>query len=172
MGNDVISRYFEQYDKMAASKDPELMKIFGENEKWAFVEIAAIAPKVAEEWVNKNEALQWKNYLSKSEAESIVNNLINQDRTKGAKWGYEVFKGAVESLGGEMSDEPFYNCYALWATANMLYSDHAQSVAEDLGYKSVVEVPNEKMALSMYKKAVEKLRDADKPRFVRWYFKV
>lgn len=170
--DEMIKRFLDQYDKMAVSKDPELMAIFGENAKWAFVEAVNVAPKMAQEWLNKNEAIQWKNYLSKSEAESIVSNLINQDRTKGAKWGYEVFKGAVESLGGEMSDEPFYNCYALWATANMLYSDHAQSVAEDLGYKSVVEVPNEKMALSMYKKAVEKLRDADKPRFVRWYFKV
>lgn len=168
----MIKQFLDQYDKMATSKDPELMTIFGENAKWAFAEIAVVAPKIAQEWLNKNEAVQWKNYLSKSEAETIVSNLINQDRTKGARWGYEVFKGVVESLGGEMSDEPFYNCNALWATACMLYSDHAQSVAEDLGYKSAAEVPNEKMALSMYKKAVEKLRDADKPRFVRWYFKV
>lgn len=172
MNNDMINRYLEQYDKMATSKDPELMNIFGENEKWAFIEMVNVAPKIAEEWLNKNEAVRWKNYLSKSEAETIVGGLINQDRTKGARWGYEAFKNAVESFGGEMSDEPFYNCYALWATANMLFSDHAQSIAEDLGYKTATEVPNEKMALSIYKKAVEKLRDADKPRFVRWYFRV
>ena len=29
---------------------------------------------------------------------------------------------------------------------------------------------NEKMALSCYRKAVEKLKDQDRPRFVRWYF--
>ena len=168
----MIKQYHDLYEKMATSKDPEMMNIFGENDKWAFAEMTNIAPKVAQEWLNKNEAVRWKNYLSKSEAETIVSNLINQDRTKGAKWSFETFNNAVESLGGEMSDEPFYNCYALWATANMLYSDHAQSVAEDLGYKTIAEVPNEKMALSMYKKAVEKLRDADKPRFVRWYFKV
>ena len=67
---------------------------------------------------------------------------------------------------------PYYNCYALWVMANMLYSDHAQSVAEDMGYKTPAEVLNEKMALSMYKKAVEKLKDVDRPHFVRQYFHV
>jgi hypothetical protein len=33
-------------------------------------------------------------------------------------------------------------------------------------------VPNEKMALSMYRKAVEKLKDTDRPKFVREYFDV
>lgn len=170
--DNVLEQYLKQYDTMAASANPELMHIFGENDKWAFKEMLRISPKTAQEWLEKNEAVRWHNYLTKAEAELITSNLVNQDRTKGARWGYETFKGAVESLGGEMSDDPFYNCYALWATANMLYSDHAQSVAEDLGYKRVADVPNEKMALSMYKKAVEKLRDADRPRFVRWYFKV
>ena len=168
----IISKYMKQYEVMATSANPELMHIFGENDKWAFKEMARLSPKTAQEWLEKNEAILWHNYLTKSEAEVIVAKFINQDRTKGAKWGYETFKNIVESLGGEISDEPFYNCYALWVTANMLYSDHAQSVAEDLGYKSASDVPTEKMALSMYKKAVEKLRDADKPRFVRWYFKV
>lgn len=54
----------------------------------------------------------------------------------------------------------------------MIYSDHAQSIAEDMGYKSPKEVPNEKMAVSIYKKALEKLKDADRPRFVREYFRV
>jgi hypothetical protein len=54
----------------------------------------------------------------------------------------------------------------------MIYSDHAQSIAEDMGQRSPNEVPNEKMALSCYKKAVEKLKDPDRPRFVREYFEV
>lgn len=168
----VIERYLELYEDMASSKMPEKMKVFGEAEKWAFGKMLETSPKTAEMWLDKLEATHWHNYLSKAEAEEIVGKLVNQDGTRGAHWNYDVFKGAVESLGGKMSEEPFYNCYALWAVANMLYSDHAQSVAEDMGHQTPAQVPNEKMALSMYKKAVEKLKDRDRPRFVRHYFGV
>lgn len=165
-------RYLELYDDVLKSGSTEKMKAFGDAEKWAFDRMQELSPKTAEQWVEKLESINWHNYLSKIEADEIVAKFINQDNSRGAHWSYEVFKGAVESLGGKMYDNPFYNCYALWATANMLYSDHAQSVAEDMGHTSPSQVPNEKMALSMYKKAVEKLKDRDRPRFVRDYFKV
>ena len=53
----------------------------------------------------------------------------------------------------------------------MIYSDHAKSIAEDMGYKSPAEVPAEKMALSCYRKAVENLKDVDSGFHVRRYFK-
>lgn len=165
-------RYHELYEIMAKSGEPEKMKIFGEAAKWAFDRLHERDPKAAEQWVDKLEATQWNNYLSLAEADDVVAKFINQDGTRGAHWGYDVFRGAVESLGAKMAEQPFFNCYALWATANMIYSDHAHSVAEDMGYKMPREVPNEKMALSMYRKAVEKLKDVDRPRFVRHYFGV
>ena len=159
----IRERYLELYEDMAKSGMPDKMKIFGEAEKWAFGKMLETSPKTAEQWVDKLEAMNWNNYLSKAEADDIVAKFINQDNSRGAHWGYDVFKGAVES---------FYNCYALWVVANMIYSDHAQSVAEDMGHTTPAQVPNEKMALSMYKKAVEKLKDKDRPRFVRDYFGV
>ena len=168
----VRERYHELFDDMKKSKNPEKMMIFGEAEKWAFDRMLERDPKVAEMWVDKLEATHWQNYLSRAEADEIVGKFVNQDGSHGAHWPYDIFKGAVESLGGKMAEMPFFNCYALWVTANMLYSDHAQSVAEDMGYKMPKEVPNEKMAFSMYKKAIEKLKDLDRPRFVRHYFGV
>ena len=53
---------------------------------------------------------------------------------------------------------------------NLKLNNHANSVAEDMGYSSPSQVPGEKMALSMYRKAVEKLKDPDRPKFVRDYF--
>ena len=53
----------------------------------------------------------------------------------------------------------------------MIYSDMAYSIAEDMGYKTPAEVPNEKMTLSCYKKAVAYLKDKDKNFQVRRYFK-
>lgn len=149
---------------MATSGMPEKMKVFGEAEKWAFDRLHERDPKLAEMWVDKLEATHWHNYLSKAEANDIVAKFINQDNSRGAHWAYDVFKGAVESLGGNMMEEPYYNCYALWVVANMLYSDHAQSASEY--------VPKEDMPKYFYLMAVEKLKDKDRPRFVRDYFGV
>jgi hypothetical protein len=162
--NDIIRKYDELYDEMASSKDPNRMIAFGDSEKWVFHMLAEKHPELAEKWLTKLEAGKWHNYLSKSEAEEIVSKLINQDGSHGAHWDYETFKAAVESLGGKMTDEPFYNCWALWATANMRYSDNAKSAAEF--------VPKEMMPKYFYNVAVENLKDVDRPRFVRDYFKV
>lgn len=168
--NEIFERYKELYEEMAKSKDPAKMIAFGDAERWAFKRMAEVSPKDAECWLDKLEAMEWNNYLSKREAEAIAANLLNQNGSRGAHWGYDTFKEAVEGLGGKISDKPYYNCYALWVTANMLYSDHANSVAEDMGYSSPSQVPGDKMALSMYRKAVEKLKDPDRVKFVRGYF--
>jgi hypothetical protein len=168
--DDLVKKYLELYEDMAESTASEKMRIFGNAEKWAFKKMVELSPKMAQCWLDKLEAIAWNNYLSNEEAQEIVATLVNQNGVKGAHWAYDIFKNAVESLGGHPVASPYYNCYALWVTANMLYSDHAQSVAEDMGYKTPAEVPNEKMALSMYKKAVEKLKDIDRPNFVRTYF--
>jgi hypothetical protein len=162
--NDIIRKYDELYDEMASSKDPNRMMAFGDSEKWVFHMLAEKHPELAEKWLTKLEAGKWHNYLSKSEAEEIVSKLINQDGSHGAHWDYETFKAAVESLGGKMTDEPFYNCWALWVTANMRYSDNAKSAAEF--------VPKEMMPKYFYNVAVENLKAVDRPRFVRDYFKL
>lgn len=170
--DEILERYEELYEDMANSGNKDKMIAFGDAERWAFKRMHDLSPKDAQCWLDKLEATCWKNYLSKQEAEEITSKFINQNGRVGPHWNYDTFKGAVESLGGKMAEKPFYNCYALWATANMIYSDHAQSVAEDMGMTSPEAVPNEKMALSMYKKAVEQLKDTDRPKFIREYFVV
>ena len=160
----VMDRYLELYEDMAKSNNPEKMKVFGEAEKWAFERMHEMSPKMAEMWVDKLEATHWHNYLSKAEAEDLVGKFVNQDGTRGAHWNYDTFKSAVESLDGKMCDEPYYNCWALWVTANMLYSDHAHSLS--------AYVPKDEMPKAIYTMAVEKLKDRDRPRFVRHYFGV
>lgn len=102
--------------------------------------------------------------LSKTEAEEIASRRVNQDGTKGAHWNIDEFKAVVESLNAQMSNPPFYNGYALWVTANMLYSDHAKS--------AVAYVPAEDLPKYFYTMAVEQLKDPDRSEFVRAYFKV
>lgn len=168
---ELIERYEELYDYMKNSKDPKNMKIFGKAEKYMFSEVASMNLDMAERWLSHLEAVCWDNYMSKDEAMNVGKRITNQDGTKGFHWNYDVFTKAVESLGGEVEHKPLYNSYALWVVANMIYSDHAKSISEDMGYKSVNDVPNEKMALSCYKKAIENLEDIDEGFKVRDYFR-
>lgn len=159
---ELVEKYDELYEDMASGKDPSKMIAFGEAEKWMFHQMAEKHPEIAERWLTKLESARWHNYLSKSEAEYITSNLINQDNTRGPHWSYDTFKGAVESLSGKMAVEPSYNCWALWVTANMLYSDHHRSTSEF--------VPREQDPKFFYAMAVEKLKDVDRPKFIREYF--
>lgn len=156
-------RYDELYHKMAHSKDVSKMKAFGSAEMWIFGMLADKHPELAQKWLDRLEASEWHNYLSESEAMEIVAGLKSQDGHSGAHWNMATFFGAVESLGGAIENPPYYNKYALWATANMLYSDHAKSAAKYIGDES-------KMPAYFYDLAVEKLTDVDRPHFVREYF--
>lgn len=167
----MISRYEELYDKMKDSKDVKNMKIFGEAATYYFKEMTKMHPEMALSWLSHLEAMCWDNFLSEAEAVNIGKTMINEDEVKGFHWGHDTFVAAVKQLGGTPEDKPFYNSYALCVTANMIYSDMAYSIAEDMGYKTPAEVPNEKMALSCYKKAVAYLKDKDKNFHVRHYFK-
>ena len=159
---DLIKKYEELYEDMATAKDPRKMMAFGEAERWVFHKMADQHPEIAEEWLNMLEAEKWYNYVSKREADEIVSRFVNQDGSRGPHWSYEAFKAAVESLGGKLQSEPFYNCWALWVVANMRYSDNFVSASEF--------VPREKMPKFFYNVAVETLKDADRPRFIREYF--
>lgn len=160
--SEILEKYEELYKDMATSGNKEKMKAFGEADRWAFRKMSEVSPKDAQCWLDKLEAMNWHNYLSKQEAEEVTARLVNQNGMKGPHWGYETFKNAVESVGGAMSEKPYYNCYALWAVANMLYSDHYDSARKY--------VPESEMPKYFYTSAIEKLKDADKPKFVRWYF--
>ena len=164
---DLIRKYDELYEDMASAKDPNKMMAFGDAEKWMFHMLAKQHPELAEEWLDKLEIMKWNNYLSQEEAESIVESLVERhgdEYVQRHEWDYPTFKNAVESLGGKVSEEPYYNCWALWATMNMLYSDHQETV------NAFIQVPHR--VRFYYKLAVDKLKDFDKPKFVRKYFNV
>lgn len=167
----MIERYDELYHKMKTSKDVKNMEIFGNSSTWIFRELAKVHPEMAENWLSHLEAICWIQYLSPTEAKNIGMRIVNQDGSKGFHWNHEVFTKAVESLGGIVEEKPYYNSYSLCVVANSIYSDHALSIAMDLGYDSPAKVPNEKMALSCYRKAIEKLKDIDGGFHVRKYFK-
>ena len=151
---ELIKKYDELFDEMVSSKDPRRMMAFGEAEKWIFKQLAASHPDLAEHWLVRLEASKWHNYLSKEEAEEIVESLEEKQGetvVKRYEWDYDEWKKAIEAMGGEIHNKPYYNCYALWATMNMF-----------------VQPP---LRLKMYYHlALDKLMDVDRPHFVRGYF--
>lgn len=167
----MIDRYEELYHKMKTSKDVKNMKAFGSAMTWTFGELAKVHPDMAEKFLAHIECIEWEHFLSHDEAKNISMRTVNQDGTKGFHWNHDVFTKVVESLGGKVEEKPYYNSYALCVTANNIYADMANSIAMDMGYKTPKEVPNEDMALSCYRKALELLKDVDGGFHVRKYFK-
>ena len=159
---EMMKRFDELVGKIVASKDPEKMKVLAAADTYGFRQMAAMQPKSAQRWLDKLEAVEWNNYLSADEAEQIAAGFVNQNGSKGPKWPLSQFEALVGSLGGETESVPYYNKYALWVTANMIYSDHARSLSEI--------VPEADLPKIIYKMAVEKLKDPDRPGFVRDYF--
>lgn len=165
-------RYKHLYDAMKQSKSVENMQVFGRADNYFFDWHAENNPSMAKKWLEMLEPVVWNNYLTADQAQELAAQIVNQDGTKGPHWSMETFFSVVPKLGGSIEDEPYYNRYALWLVANAHYSDFAKSTSEDMGYQTVDEVPPEKMALSMYKKAVESLKDVDRPHYIQNYYHV
>ncbi len=164
----IMEKMFEKYkgvmDSIISSNDPEKMQAAYRADKWVFSEMSKNNPEMARKWLEKLETTKWHNCLTKEEADEVVAGLVNQDGSRGGKWSFQQFKEAVSSLGGEMSLEPYYNEYALWATANALYSAHAKSVGKRVKPDDIAEY--------FYETAVERLKDKNRPSFVREHFRV
>lgn len=147
------------------------MHILADANEYMFKQLVKMHPDMAEQYLSHIEETRWNNYLSEGEAVNIAKWVVNQDGVKGFHWSHDTFIAAVKQLGGVPEEKPYYNSYALCVAANMVYSDMAYSIAEDMGAKSPAEVPNEKMALSCYRKAVSLLKDKDANFRIRKYFK-
>lgn len=164
MGNNaaIQERYDELYETMAMSRDARKMRIFGEAEKWGFAQVLSMNPSIAEKWLKKIEAVDWNNYLTDEEANEIAEGLVNQDGRTGPMWNRSQVEGAIRGFGGDMEFMPYYNDDAMYVMMNTIASDHLDTLREY--------VPEQDMTRVVYKLSVEKLKDKDRPQFIREYF--
>ena len=119
---EILNRYKHLYSALERSEDLNIMNVFGKAENWAFARMLELSFDDAKRWLEKLEPTEWNNYLSREEANEIVSGFINQDGTRGAHWSFESAKQVIEKNGWDISDEPYFNCYALWVTMNILGS--------------------------------------------------
>ena len=153
-------------DKVATDGDKEDIEVSCTIFKQAMSLLANFNPRQADELVNCFEgALQYYNYLTKSETGTIVDAFVNQDGSRGAKWNSsEEFFELVGKIGGDIECGPYYNKWALYVTANKFASDQHSVIHKWVG------TDKEKYLEACYDLAVAQLEDKDKPNWVRWYF--
>lgn len=156
-------KYRELMARAIDSNDDYKMRVVGDIEAYFFDVLSEKYPDLARQWIEKLEAMEWNNYLTKAEAEEIVKDFQNQDGSRGAHWSYDIFKAAVESPNAPLAEPPYFNCWAMWAVANMKYSDHSRTLTE-------IGVPSDKIPNTCYRLAKDNLKDVDRPHFVKDYW--
>lgn len=153
------------YKDMAESKDVDKMIIFGDAFKRMYDKVADMHPEMATAALAVLGAIEYNNYMTNEEAMEAASKLVNDDGTPAPHWRMDEAKAFLTSRNIPIEEKPYYNFPALWLTMNMLYSDFAEPVKDMLGTTD-----NEKTATAFYKMAVKRLKDVDRPKFIRWYF--
>ena len=153
------------YDLMANQRDVKFMRVFGGVHKEMFDWFVANKPDLAQEWLDKLEAIKWHQYLTRKEAENIIARMKPD-----APWKYDVWRAAMAKLGIPTEEQPYYNQYALWTEMNKQYSDHAETIATKIIKKPLASIPAEDIVPGTYAMAVDVLKDRDGIYDIRAYF--
>lgn len=170
---DMKTQYDKLYLMMETSRDVAKMKYFGAAFTAMFHKAADSHPELAAFALEILSGIEFYNFVTSTEATTVASHFINDDTvitgsgepSKGAHWPMETLKSFLNRNGIPLEEKPYYNWAALWLTVNMIYSDYANTLSELLGSKD-----NDVLAQAVYKMAVKKLKDLDRPYFIREYF--
>ena len=162
---EMTKEFYALYNMMANSQNPAYMHVFGMATQEMFKWFVANKPELAQEWLEKLESIRWHQYLSQKEAEKIVDGMVPK-----APWKREVWKQAMTQLELPMEEEPYYNSCALWTEMNKQYSDHAQTIADNILKKPLADIPAEQIVPGIRAMALDLLKDKDHVYNIREYF--
>ena len=171
--HEIKAQYDKLYDDMRKSRNVSKMKHFGAAFTMMFEEVADKHPDIAMEILDFLSGMEYNNFVTPMEATDVATHFINDDTflsgatepSKGAHWSMDILKGFLMQRGQQLEEKPYYNWPSLWLTVNMIYSDYADALAKMVGSKE-----NERIAMASYSFAVKKLKDRDRPHFIRDYF--
>lgn len=152
------------YMKMSVSKNIDDMRLFGRVMREAMEELAVSRPERAEELLDELCAVNWKNYLTRKEADAIIAHMDPQP-----KWNREQLIRLLNDKGLPLEEEPFYNEQALYVEVSKVCSDSGVTLAELL-YSGDEPVESELLAIACYKLALDHLKDKDGVYNIRKYF--
>lgn len=154
-----------QYSTMAASKNTKNMILFGEVMQDIMDWMIDNKPAIAQQCIDKLEAMNWKQYLTRDEAQDIIDHMDPP-----APWDYQTWENAMQQLGLETERDTIFNRYALWAVMNAKYSDSGKTLADMVWQMPLREVPADKLVPVIHALAIDSLTDKDGKYNVRRYF--
>ena len=160
-------KYTMLYDNIVASKEPKHFKLFCEVSNAVMQELIKAQPAVAEKYIEKLCAIKWQQYLTKSEAVSILEKM-----NPAPHWDFERWSADIQRYALEAERESVFNKYALWIAMNAKYSDEAEVLASKAFGKPVAEVPEQTFFTLIHALAVSNLTDKDGVYNIRTYFAV
>ena len=143
-------RYDHLYAMMAASKEPKNMMLFGDVMTDMMDWMIDNKPALAQQCIDKLEAMKWKQYLTRDEAQDIIDHM-----DPAAPWDYQTWEGAMNALGLEMEREAVFNRYALWTVMNAKYSDNGKTLADKVFMLPLRDVPADKLIPLIYDLAID-----------------
>ena len=155
----MMKKYDQLYEKMATSGKIENMRLFGKVGRESMALLAKNMPEKAQELIDKLCAINWDNYLTEREAETITSKM-----DPGKPWPRDQWLTVMKQHGYPLEEEPYYNCWALYATMCMIYSDDIESLKH---FASGID-----MFEFIHALALNKLKDKDKVFSIRKYFDV
>ena len=161
--NEKMKKFDKLYAKMSASDNVEDMKLFGKVMRDMMKYLAERNPEKVEEYMEELEAICWRNYLTKKEAEEIVSNM-----SPSARWTKEQVKRGLEEMGVPTEEEGCYNWCALYTTISMITSDSGETLMK----YAAVEMDDKKLLELIYHLALDKLKDKDEVFNIRKYFEL
>lgn len=152
------------YAYMAMSREPKYMVLFGDVMKEMMAWMIENKPETAEKYIETLCAIKWRQYLTRSEAMEIFENMV----PSGA-WSYDTWLGAMKTLGLEYEREGVFNCYALWIVMNAIHSDNGKVIAGLMGLQPS-DTGNADYIKTIHKLAMNKLLDEDGYFEIRDYY--
>jgi anion-transporting ArsA/GET3 family ATPase len=158
-------RYELLYNDMATSGDTKKMMLFGSVMNEMMERAIKNDASFAEQEIEKLEAMNWKQYLTAKEAEDVCLSM-----KPSYKWPFNTWENALKSFKLEIEREPYFNKYALWATMNSKYSDHAETISEKILETKLEDASAEQLVGVIHALAVDSLLDKDEKFNVRKYF--
>lgn len=146
------------YSTILSSRDTKKMQILGCMTKKIMYQTIESHPQKAEEYLDILEAVNWNNYLTEKEAETLVNKM-----QPAPKWTKQVWKSLMDKIDEPLESEPFYNKCALYVTMCMIDSDSRKTIrnieSDEINYFKII-----------HSLATDKLLDKDGVFNIRHYF--
>lgn len=153
------------YHEILNSGEKWKMKLLGGVMKTMFNYLVEHDAKAAQEMLDILEATNWENYLTSSEAVTILDNM-----QPAPLWDKRAWESMMNSLGARMEDKPDYNKCALFINMCKKDSDSRKSICKLMGIDGVKPTDVEYFK-AVHMLAIDELDDEDGVFNIREYFK-